>query len=221
MVTSSADTASSSTMTAGRGARARAIATRWRWPPESRSGNRSQHIRAQPHLAEQLAHPLAARRAADILRHGVEQDALDVPARIERAQRVLVDDRDERAPASAAVTRAAEPTASPCSSTVPASSCSRPSASLAVVVLPDPDSPTMPSVSPAARSNETPSTAAVTVPSGPRKRLAPARGRSSTGTAWSTAARVPRPTGRAAGVGLRRVPARPVLRARAEISARV
>ena len=33
-MTSSADTASSSTISAGRVAMARAMATRWRWPPE-------------------------------------------------------------------------------------------------------------------------------------------------------------------------------------------
>jgi hypothetical protein len=34
-------------------------------------------------------------------RQGVQQDALDVPARVERAQRVLIDDRDESAPQAA------------------------------------------------------------------------------------------------------------------------
>ena len=103
MVTSRAETASSSTMTAGRGARARAIATRWRCPPESFSGNRPSTSGLQPHLGEQLAHPLAAGGTADVARHGVEQDAAHIPARIERAQRVLIDHRHE--PAAGATLR--------------------------------------------------------------------------------------------------------------------
>ena len=148
--TSSADTASSSTITDGpRGQRARdgdpltlAAGEAEREPVEHRVG--------EADLREQLEHALAPRRrgAETLAAKGVEQDALDVPARVERAQRVLVHDGDARSRARGACARAAPTRRDRAVAPSPPSSDSSPSASRAVVLLPEPDSPTMPSVSP-------------------------------------------------------------------------
>src|SRR4051812_31142414 len=118
MVTSSAETASSSTITSGRGggrgggggggggggappARGRgggggdALALAAGHPQRERG----QDIRVEADLLQQLEHtraPLVGRREP-LRPEGVEQDALHIPARIERAQRVLIHHGDAAA----------------------------------------------------------------------------------------------------------------------------
>ena len=80
-----------------RGASARAIATRWRWPPESCSGRRVEVLVAAGRPVRAARRHALARpsgRGSPSSASASSDDPLDGPARVEGAERVLVDDRD-------------------------------------------------------------------------------------------------------------------------------
>ena len=96
-MTSSAETGSSQIRISGDAASARAIATRCRWPPESVSGRRRATDASSPTCSSRAA--TRRSEAGGVLRRGcdadgVGEDASDAPARIEGAERVLVDRAD-------------------------------------------------------------------------------------------------------------------------------
>ena len=107
--TSSADTASSSTISAGLVAMARAIATRWRWPPEISWMARSARSGVRPtrsSKAAMRARPLGAvGEAVDAQR--IVEHAGHRGARIEGGQRILEHHLEARRARAAAPRRAA------------------------------------------------------------------------------------------------------------------
>ena len=153
--TSSADTASSSTISAGRVAMARAMATRCRWPPEISWMRARRQVRGQADAFEQRGDaPRALAAVGDAMdAQRVVEHAGHRGARVEGGERVLEHHLEARPQRRAALRRAA-----------PADRCrrsrmrARQSGSTsrrtmrASVDLPLPDGPTSASVSPRASS---------------------------------------------------------------------
>ena len=179
MLTSSADTGSSSTMQIGLERRApwrcRSVAA-GRRRTRADSGRR---IGRELDQVEQLVDPSALTVTVDSVHRATVRRSIvaDRHARVERSRGILEHHLDI-APRRAQRARARAPVSStPSNLTEPAVGSIRRSTQRPVVLLPQPDSPTRPSVSPRSTSKDTPDTACT------MRRPAAARGCGAPGTA--------------------------------------